>query len=65
VLPELYVYKKLPINYAKDYRHLLSTIFDKQDYEDKYEDINRYLLKKERLYKSKELNIKIEKEWKY
>jgi len=43
----------------------LRKIFGQGDYEDSYEDINKQLLRNEELYKSRGLNLKVEKEWRY
>lgn len=43
---------------------LLKRIFDVKGYDEKFEEINTGLLKKEKLYRSKEWRLETKQEWK-
>lgn len=43
---------------------LLKRIFDVKGYDEQYEDVNTNLLKKERVYKTREWKLETKQEWK-
>jgi hypothetical protein len=52
-----------PIEYSGEQSTFLSKIFDMHSYDELFESANNELLKRERLYKSKEWKLEAKSEW--